>query len=95
MNAYNCLWSRREISLRTKSRIYQAVVCSILLYGWEIWPRRVDNEKMLDLCDNDSIHRILRVRRRDCVPSVKLSRPHWLQVESMRQLKLSFIQYPE
>ncbi len=29
---------------------------------------------MLDVCDNDSIHRILRVRRRDCVPSVKLSR---------------------
>ncbi len=27
----SCLWSRREISLRTKGRVYQAVVRSILL----------------------------------------------------------------
>ncbi len=29
----SCLWSRCEISLRTKSRVYQAVVRSILVYG--------------------------------------------------------------
>ncbi len=29
---------------------------------------------MLEVFDNDSIRRILRVRRRDCVPSVELGR---------------------
>ncbi len=29
---------------------------------------------MLEVFDNDSIHHILHVRRRDCVPSVKLGR---------------------
>ncbi len=29
---------------------------------------------MLEVFDHDSIHRILRVRRRDCVPSVELRR---------------------
>ncbi len=29
----SCLWSWREISLRTKGRVYQAVVRSILPYG--------------------------------------------------------------
>ncbi len=29
----SCLWSRSEISLRTKDRVYQAVVRSILLYS--------------------------------------------------------------
>ncbi len=33
----SCLWSRREISLRTKGRVYQAVVRSILLYGCQTW----------------------------------------------------------
>ncbi len=33
-----CLWSRREISLTTKGRVYQAVVRSILLYSREMWP---------------------------------------------------------
>ncbi len=53
---------------------YQAVVRSILLYGCETWPVRVADERMLEVFDNDSIHRILRVRRRDCVPSVELRR---------------------
>ncbi len=34
----------------------------------------VADERMLKVFDNDSIRRILRVRRRDCVPSVELRR---------------------
>ncbi len=70
----SCLWSRREISLRTKGRVYQAVVCSILLYGCEIWCVRVADEGILKIFDNDSTRRILRIRRRDCVSSVELRR---------------------
>ncbi len=70
----SCLWSRREISLRTKGRVYQAVVRSILLYGCETWPVLVANERMLEVFDNDSIRRILRVRHIDCVSSVELHR---------------------
>ncbi len=47
---------------------------SILLYGCETWPVRVADERMLEVFDNDSIRCILRVRRRDCVPSVELRR---------------------
>ncbi len=70
----SCLWSWREISLRAKGRVYQTVMRSILLYGCEIWPVRVTDERMLEVFDNGSIRRILRVRRRDCVPSVELRR---------------------
>ncbi len=63
-----------KISLRTKGRLYQAVVRSILLNGCETWHIRVADERMLGVFDNDSIRRILRVRRRDCVPSVELRR---------------------
>ncbi len=31
----SCIWSRCENSLRTKGRVYQTVVRSILLYGFE------------------------------------------------------------
>ncbi len=40
----SCLWSEREISLRIKSMVYQAVARSILLYGCETWPVRVADE---------------------------------------------------
>ncbi len=66
--------SRREISLRTKGGVYQAVVRSILLNGCETRPVGVADERRLEVFDNDSIHHILGVRRRDCVPSVELRR---------------------
>ncbi len=47
---------------------------SVLLYGCETWPVRVADESLLEAFDNDNIHRVLRVRRRDCVPSVELRR---------------------
>ncbi|VDN14169.1 unnamed protein product [Dibothriocephalus latus] len=57
------LWNRRELSLSTKSRVYQAVFRSILLYGGEIWPMRVEDMKRLEVFDNDWLRRILRHRR--------------------------------
>ncbi len=47
---------------------------SILLYGCETWLVRVADERMLEVFDSDSIRRILRVRRRDCIPLVELRR---------------------
>ncbi len=64
----SCLWSRREISLRTKGTVYQVVVRSILLYGCETWPVRVADERKLEVFDDDSIHHTLRVRHRVCHP---------------------------
>ncbi len=37
----SCIWSRHETSLRTKFRVYQAVVWLILLYGCETWVRSI------------------------------------------------------
>ncbi len=58
-------------AFRTKGRVYQAVVCSILHYSCETWPVRVADERRLEVVDNDSIRRILCERRRGCVPSVE------------------------
>ncbi len=66
--------NQNKISLRTKDRVYQAVVRSILLNSRETWSAWVADESMLEVFDNDSIRRILRLRHRDCVPSVELRR---------------------
>ncbi len=47
----SCLWSRREISLHTNGRVYQAVMRSILFYGCETRPIPVADEKMLVVFD--------------------------------------------
>ncbi len=45
-----------------------------MFYGCETWHVRVVDERILEVFDNDSTRRILRVRRRDCVPTVELRR---------------------
>ncbi len=60
--------------MRTKGRVSQVVVRLILLYGCKTRPVRGSDQRMLEVFDNDSTRRILRVRRRDCMPSVELHR---------------------
>ncbi len=41
------LWSRREISPKTKGRIYEALIRTILLHGCETWTVRVEDLRRL------------------------------------------------
>ncbi len=52
----SCLWSRPEILLRTKDRVYQPAVRSILLSGCETWPVRIFDERMFEALDNGAPH---------------------------------------
>ena len=61
----SCLWVRREISLKTKGRIYQALIRSILLYGCETWPLRKSDVHQLEVFDNDCIRAVSNYRRTD------------------------------
>ncbi len=38
----SALWSRQEISLKTKGRIYETLIRTILLYGCETWSVRAE-----------------------------------------------------
>ncbi len=50
------------------------MVHSILFYGFETWPIRLADKRMVEVFGNDSIHRILHAGFRDCVSSVELQR---------------------
>jgi hypothetical protein len=56
------LWSRREISLQTKIKVFQAAIRSILLYGCETWPLKIEDERRLMIFDHWCLRIILRVR---------------------------------
>ncbi len=78
--------SRREISLKTMGRIYEALIRTILLYGCETWPVLVEDLRRLEVSDNDCLWCLLRCYRRDRIPahtSVKAA-------VSMHYLRASF-----
>jgi len=42
------IWRKNNISLKVKTRLYEAIILSTLLYGAEVWPLRVTLTKRLD-----------------------------------------------
>jgi len=67
-----CLWSRSEIRRSTKFRIYQVLVCSILLYGCETWAARNHDLHAAEVFDRQCPCRILRIRLWDRVSNDNL-----------------------
>jgi hypothetical protein len=56
------LWHRRSISLKTKLRMYNTLVLSVLLYGCETWQLRTQDSKRIDVFDNQCLRSILGIR---------------------------------
>ena len=57
----NKIWSSTVYSLTTKTRIYNSIVLSVLLYSSETWQLTVATRKRLDSYDNKCLRRILRI----------------------------------
>ncbi|TNN17312.1 endonuclease-reverse transcriptase, partial [Schistosoma japonicum] len=55
------LWRRRDIRLLTKGQVYRAAVRSVLLYGSETWPLRVEDIRRLLVFDHRRLRSIARV----------------------------------
>ena len=56
------LWSRHEISIGTKIRIYRASVQSVLTYACETWSPKKEDEQRLDVFEHYCLRRILGIR---------------------------------
>jgi hypothetical protein len=56
-----CLFSREDISISTKMRVYLASIRSILLYGCESWSITAVLTTKLDSCETNFLRRILNV----------------------------------
>ena len=67
------LWRHRTISRRTKLRIYNASVLSVLLYGAETWPLNKTMEARVDGFDSRALRRIENI--------------HWSQRVSNQELR--------
>ena len=55
------IWKSKDITVKTKIRLYKALVLSILTYGCESWTLRVDQERRIHAFDMKSLRRILGI----------------------------------
>ncbi len=61
------LWSRREISIKTRVCIYEALIRTISLYGCETWRVQAEDLRRLAVFGNDCLGCLFRCCRRDRV----------------------------
>jgi hypothetical protein len=68
------LWRHRNISNRTKMRIYNASVLSVLLYGSETWPLSTTQGRRLMGFDNRCQRRVLNIRWQEHITNEEVRR---------------------
>ncbi|KAL8563736.1 hypothetical protein ACOMHN_063504 [Nucella lapillus] len=66
------VWERRGISLKTKLKVYHAVVLTTLLYGCETWTVYRRHEKQLNHFHLRCLRNILHIRWQDKVPDTEV-----------------------
>jgi len=79
------VFRRREISLRTKVRVYQASVRAVLLYGCETWQVRAEDLQKISVFDNWCLRSLARIRLSDRVSNEEL-RSRCSSINSIAQL---------
>ena len=61
------IWSRRDISVKLKLRLYNALILPIAIYGSETWSLTQRDTKKLSVFENNCLRAILNNRLQDHV----------------------------
>ena len=66
------LWSKPNISRKTKMRIYNTTVTQVLLYGAETWPAAASVRDAIDVAQTNFLRRIEGIKWYDFVSNTRL-----------------------
>ena len=59
---YRGIWKRRDTTLKTKFRVYRALIEPIASYGTESWTLTTNVKSKLDFFDNECIRTFLSIK---------------------------------
>ena len=68
------IWSSSNFSIRTKIKLFNSLVMSVLTYGSETWKTTEGDKKKLDTFQNRCLRQLLRVRWPDKISNEELHR---------------------
>lgn len=58
----------------TTIRLYRTLITLVLLYGFETWKMNKGNEKRIDVFQNNSLRRILKIKWQDKITTREILR---------------------
>jgi hypothetical protein len=66
------IFGKRELEMKTKTRIYQTVIATILLYGSENWPTQEKHVSRITATEMRCYRKIVGKTKRDQVRSERI-----------------------
>jgi len=87
------LWNSKEICKQTKSRVYETLVLSVLLYNTETWTLKASLAKRLKTFEMACLRKIEGVTRRDSIKNTEIQgRLGWTQdlISRIQQRRLHY-----
>jgi len=92
-SSLNTVWESRDISVKTKVRVYEALVMSVLLYNSETWTMKGTDESRLRVFEMSVLRRICGVSLRDRWRNEEIKARLEIEcdvVEAIRRRRLSY-----
>ena len=68
----NTVWERKGLNIKTKLKVYRAVVLTSLLYACETWTTYARHERILNRFHINSLKKILHVTWEDKIPDTEI-----------------------
>jgi hypothetical protein len=68
----NIIFGKRELEMKTKTRIYQSVIAPVLLYGSESWPTQEKHVSRITATEMRCYRKIVGKAKRDRVRSERI-----------------------
>jgi len=69
---FNKIWKAKDVSNKTKVRLYETFVVPVLLYGSECWCLRKEDERKILTAEMTWLRKILHVTRRDRIKTIDI-----------------------
>ena len=70
----NKFWSRKTITMKLKVRLYNALIIPIATYGSEIWALTKEDNRIIQVFENNCLRTLLGITVLDSIPLKKIYR---------------------
>jgi Reverse transcriptase (RNA-dependent DNA polymerase) len=93
MQSLSCIWKSNDISNNTKTRVYETLVLSILLYNSETWILREADKSKLRVFEMNCLRKIQGITRRDRKRNDDIRRELGLEIDIVQRIQKKRLGY--
>ena len=93
MQNLNAIWKAKAITRKSKVKVYESLVCSVLLYNSETWTLKEATKKKLQVFEMGCLRKIKGVTRRDKIRNVDIRKELGITTDIVQKIQARRLRY--